>query len=369
MKDFFSLLIFLILIGVPNISYANVAPVKIPGQTLVPLEQNVMRMATTDHIEMTSEEVLIDISILDKIIHEGGTATDSYLRSRSQASVTASFQLKNTSEDEINNFFVGFPFGAGGYTHADDQKAEWTQLRNLHVYIDGSEVAFEKKFYHTTNESSPDPESEPWAVWTMDFGKFGSELAVREIKLSYDILSSDWYFTELASIENLPEGIYDSAAFYYILHTGSGWKDTIGQTDVKMRFPKNIEFVQREFETWGGDANARSWSISPAGYTVDEEKHEITWEMNDWEPEFSSDANPNILVEFMYPETVKIFTDHFPIVSTAELTSSVNDPEKKETVQDVSSNESLSTLWIVSSGTVVLVVFGVVATVRKSKKK
>lgn len=367
---FFSMkYLILTILFLPFVAHANVAPLRIPGQTLVPLEAGSARNTSTDDIRMVSEEVTLDVHLLDKIVEQSSKTTDGYIRGRSQVTVIANFTLANESEFRRSNFVMGFPYQTGLLQDAQSEEEErnFAALQNLHVLIDGEPATFETVVIDEDKQDSFD--GERWATWTVDFGEKGSEHAVREIKVSYDILSSDWYFTELASIENLPEGIYDSAAFYYILHTGSGWKDTIGKTTVRMRFPKDIEFVQREFETWGGDENARAWSISPAEYEVDDEKHEITWQMNDWEPEFSSDANPNILVEFMYPETVKIFTDHFPIVSTAALTSSVNDPEKKETVQDVSSNESLSTLWIVSSGTVVLVVFGVVATVRKSKKK
>lgn len=371
-KLFLSSLLFatLFVLCIPNISHANVAPIQIPGQTLIPLEQNVMRMATTDHIEMTSEEILIDISILDEAVHKGGGTMDSYLWSNSQAAVTASFQLKNTSKDGISDFLIGFPFGTGGYTNEDDQTAEWMLLRNLHVYIDGSEVAFEKKFYNSTNESSLDPESEPWAVWTMDFGKGELDAATRDVKLTYDLYSTDHNKGVLLSENNinLDENSDGSALFYYILHTGRGWKGSIGSTTVRVKVPSEIPFEQEEFTDQYKRSVAQTWDLSPTTFTLDTEKHEIVWHFTNWEPTIPSKpfyglpmddpSNPNIVVEFMYPETSAVLKKYFTLASTTPLKTLATAPTQQNAIVETTdaAKEKRNLSWLI--GAAVLGVLG-----------
>lgn len=211
---FFSLFFF------PFIVYANVAPLRIPGQTLIPLGNSTVQLTSTEDIEMSSEEVGVDVQLLDQQIEQFSTKTDAYIRGRSQAFVTASFILENTSESEQNNFAMGFPLGTGGLRNVEGklETDDFAQLQNLHVFVDGLPLEYET-VSRQANEIDAAP-TERWAVWPVNFGQRGSENARREVKVTYDILSSDMYFTELEMAEKSDGGPYNASLFYYILHTG-----------------------------------------------------------------------------------------------------------------------------------------------------
>lgn len=107
-----------------------------------------------------------------------------------------------------------------------------------------AEVKYTRKEFSTSEIK----ENEPWALWNVDFGSNGSQAAEQEIKVTYEILSSDAYYTDPYDV---PAGVdalrVASASFYYILHTGQGWKGTIGSSVIRAKIPKEIPLNQKEF--------------------------------------------------------------------------------------------------------------------------
>lgn len=364
MKDFFSLLILFVLIGVPNISYANVAPVKIPGQTLIPLDQNEMRATLTEAVEMTAEEVILDISLLKDPVFKTDDSSDYFVRASSEAHVTASFTLTNTSRKNIGDFYIGFPFGTAGYDF-QNQSVELAQLRNLHVFVENQEVTFEKRDHIPKNEYVTDVGSVPWAVWTMDFGKAGSQSAARNIKLTYDIYSSDSNNEAILLSEYnipLPDSLPGSALFYYILHTGSGWKGNIGSTIVRIRFPDEIPLAREEFQDEKKNNVYQTWDIVPTAFTIDEEKHEIVWRFINWEPNIPTQpfygfptedaSNPNIMVQFPYPQTLAVLKEYFSVSSATpleELATSSSQQQAQDKTANDDANKDQNVIWFIGA--------------------
>lgn len=271
----------------------------------------------------------MDIELLNEPIYRTSEKTNAYVRANAKARVEATFKLTNTASHAISDFDLGFPLGTDTLDF-ENQSVDWAQLQNLRVIVDGKEVAFEKKQYQS--EISPDNTNlEDWSVWKMNFGEANTNDAIREVKLTYDIYSTDQSLGILFSENNIQTEGSDpgSAMFYYILHTGRGWKGNIGSTTVRVRVPSDIPFVQKEFTDSNKDVIAQTWDLSPRTFILDTEHHEIIWHFTDWEPTLPSmpffglpmedSLNPNVVIEFLYPETQAALETYFKTVATAPL--------------------------------------------------
>ena len=315
----------------------------IEGESLIPLVDADSRVLTSNDVRMVSEHVDINIEILDEPIYLQMEDADGYLYYHSRAHVTAAFVLENESNSEIRNFSIGFPEGKGdrNLLELDPSTEEysvgptWETLRSFSASIEGQEVESQTVDVNYKNSA----ESEPWSVWTMDFGSAGSNTATRNVVVEYDIYSSDSGFYRsygIDALDNLSSSLYVSnARFYYVLRTGRGWKGKIDSSIIRMRFPEEVELAQKIIEVESDSEYCQTadcdpvtfsaFQIHPSDYRVDAENNTLVWERTDWNPKanlssYDEDyAGDDIVIEFMYPETLAFFDEHFETKSTTPL--------------------------------------------------
>jgi hypothetical protein len=192
-------------------------------------------------VQMVSEDVLITIG-------------------DNRAYVKANFQLRNqgTSEESFN---VRFPVGAdNGFTGV-------SMVENFAAYVDGSPAETTTIYNVMPRCDGCDPI--PWASWPVTFPP-GQQISVDVI---YQVPPYRSY------------GAFDR--YYYILQTGAGWYDSIGEADITVRLP----YAVNEY-----NARLAPDSISPANPQI--EGTDIVWRLTDFEPKSSKD---NVDVELMYP--------------------------------------------------------------------
>ena len=144
-------------------------------------------------VRMVAETVLIEVKNIGDL---------------GQARVTADFTMLNTG-NEAEDLAVRFPISASnGY-------GEYPEITNLAIKVGGRKVAFRRVNYPL---GSDQPQVFPWAEFDVVFPP-GKDVA---LQVSYDLEGT---------------GYYPETAFYYILTTGAGWKDTIGSADIILRLP------------------------------------------------------------------------------------------------------------------------------------
>ncbi|PIS42585.1 MAG: hypothetical protein COT24_02715 [Candidatus Kerfeldbacteria bacterium CG08_land_8_20_14_0_20_40_16] len=315
MKKFLILLV--IFLFLPLVTKANIAPVSVPGQGIVPVDADYGSMSTTDTVTMKSETVLINIRLLDKRIVNSEENSDAYTSSAAAANVKATFNLENITDNEIKDFPVGFPFSTGGVVNNHNMLITngWARLQNLAVEVDGQKINYEEKEFLVPNYPPLTDYTEPWAVWKMDFAKKGDGGSKKQITLSYDIISSDWYHTEFYGASE-PDKDYFSGSFYYILHTGQGWQGNIGSSRIKFFFPKEIKMDIEKFDVNG--VEAYSLQALPDNYSIDKTDHAIEWDFTNWKPAPAYKNNSfsgDIWVNFMYPDTLAYCEKTFSYVN------------------------------------------------------
>jgi hypothetical protein len=180
---------------------ADVAPPDQPtGANLVPGKE-------TTNVRMISEEVIIDVQpdLLPMMGNTWGV--------NDWAKVTASFQMQNTGT-KIEKMDVRFPLmipsGSG------DGFGNQPELEGFRVEVDGKFLDYKE----TTTENPSDYDQTPlkWAVFPVTF------IPDKEtnIVITYQVKAT---------------GYSPFAEFGYILETGAGWKDTIGDGKIVVRLP------------------------------------------------------------------------------------------------------------------------------------
>ena len=181
--------------------HADVAPPDQPtGANLVPGKE-------TTNVRMISEEVVIEVQpdLLPNAQDVWGVSD--------WAKVTASFQMKNTGM-KIEKMDVRFPLmipsGSG------DGFGNQPELVAFRVEVDGMSLDYKE----TTTENPSDYDQTPlkWAAFPVSFtpGK------ITNIDVTYEVKAT---------------GYSPFAEFGYILETGAGWKDTIGEGTIIVRLP------------------------------------------------------------------------------------------------------------------------------------
>ena len=170
--------------------YADIAPpLNPPGTNLEPGTESTQ-------VRMVAETVLIDVKD-DRTPGSLGTAV-----------ITAVFSMRNLgTRDE--RMAVRFPISA------NDGRDRYPLVSGVVVRVDGSRVP-------TRNADYPDLRfPERTASWAEFDVSFPVEEDVR-IEVAYSLEGS---------------GYSPYAAYYYVLETGAGWKDTIGSADITLRLP------------------------------------------------------------------------------------------------------------------------------------
>ena len=243
MKLFYRLmalvLVFAIL-AVPSTVYADIAPPSHPPGS------NPQPGGEGTEVRMVAETVLIEIL--------SNNATDRL----GQAKVTADFTMRNLGT-ETENMGVRFPISSfNGF-------GELPELRNLSVKVNGKTIATQRILEEDPLWSS---NPIPWAEFNTTFPPDQDV----QIQVSYLLDGT---------------GYYPFVAYYYILHTGEGWNDTIGSADIIVRMPYEANQFNVIFDEQIG------WSQTTMGGVID--GREIKWHFEDLEPDRSSDFELSIV--------------------------------------------------------------------------
>jgi len=173
-------------------------------------------------------------------------------------SATVTFTMHNLGETE-ERMQVRFPISA------NDGWFRYPELRNVAVWVNGLQAG-------TRRITGPDPvydnESVPWIGFDVRFPP-GKDV---EVKVSYT---------------GEAMGEYGLAAFFYVLHTGAGWKDTIGSADliVRLPYPATLENV-----IFG---ESTGFSDTTPGFDLS--GNEARWHFEDLEPAWEDDLEVSLV--------------------------------------------------------------------------
>ncbi len=215
-----------ILLAVPSAVLADIAPPANPPGT------NIQPGAETTQVRMVSETVLIDVRAGNNL----GTAR-----------VTADFTMRNLGS-QSESMAVRFPITA------NDGFGNYPEIKELVIKIDGQQISYQRVNYPDIRYQDQDV---PWAEFNVTF-PVGQDVA---IQVAYNLNGS---------------GYMPFTAFYYILETGAGWKDTIGSADIILRlpYPASTQNVIMNMQI--------GWAETPTDGVI--EGNEVRWHFDDFEP-------------------------------------------------------------------------------------
>lgn len=221
--------LFLALLAFPSDVRADIAP------PIYPPGSNPQPGAEITQVRMAAETVVIEVQ------------KDIEPESLGRARVTADFTMHNLGTAD-ERMAVRFPLGG------DDGRGEYPELSNLQIKVNGKLVQHRRANYPDINY--PDQEV-PWAEFDVTFPA-GQDVS---IQVAYDLKGS---------------GYYPFTAFYYILETGAGWKDTIGSADVILRLPYEASPQNVVLDIGIG------WADTTPGGKF--QGNEVRWHFDDFEP-------------------------------------------------------------------------------------
>ena len=243
-------LLILLSILFPGHALADIAPPdQPPGVNLLPGDESTQ-------VRMLAESVLIDV------------LANTPAGSLGQARVTAHFTMQNLgSTDE--KMLVRFPLTF--WNGANDGFGRFPEIKNFAARVNGRAAPVRR--VEVKGPGSSDT-SLPWAEFEVNFPA-GKELPV---EVSY-----------------LTEGVgeYPFISFKYILETGAGWRDSIGEADLTLRLPYEANNQNVIFDEQIG------WSQTTPGSSL--MGREVQWKFNNFEP---SSAD-NLEVSLLMPSTWK----------------------------------------------------------------
>jgi hypothetical protein len=229
MKRLCFIAMLLVLLAFPSHARADVAP------PIFPPGSNPQPGAEMTQVRMAAETVVIEIQ------------KDITSQSLGRARVTADFTMHNTGTAN-ESMAARFPISG------NNGRGEYPELSNLQIWVNGKQVQYRRANYPDVGFSD---EEVPWAEFDITFPA-GQDVSIR---VAYDLNGS---------------GYYPYTAFYYILETGAGWKDTIGSADVILRLPYEASPQNVIFDIGLGWANT-----TPGGIF---EGNEVRWHFDEFEP-------------------------------------------------------------------------------------
>ena len=215
-----------VLLAIPSPVLADVAPpANPPGSNLQPDSE-------TTQVRMVAETVQIDVKATDNL---------------GSARVTADFSMRNLGEAS-ESMAVRFPISA------EDGFGNYPEITDLAIKVDGKPVSFQRVKYPDTRYQSTDV---PWAEFSVTFPT-GQDVP---IQVAYNLKGS---------------GYMPFTAFYYILETGAGWKDTIGSADIILRlpYPASQQNVITNLQI--------GWAETTPGGVI--QGNEVRWHFDNFEP-------------------------------------------------------------------------------------
>jgi hypothetical protein len=229
MRFLYTFLLAAVLLAFPDEARADVAPpINPPGS-------NVQPGGESTQVRMAAEKVVLEVM------------DDGQEQGLGKAHVTADFIMANLGS-EAETMQVRFPISA------NNGRSDYPEITGVVVKVDGKTVT-------TSIASYPQPKYGSDLVPWVEFGvTFPSNVDVA-ISVAYDLQGS---------------GYYPYTAFYYLLETGAGWKDTIGKAEIILRLPyeaSSLNVVQ-DFEI--------GWAKTNRGAIFD--GSEVRWLYEDFEP-------------------------------------------------------------------------------------
>jgi len=210
MKKILVVLICLCFLTVPMPANADIAPpAEPPGANPKPGNESTQ-------VRMTSETVLIEIledTSSESLYVATATAGDEP-DSLGLARVTASFKMRNlgTLPETMK---VRFPVGT------DDGRGNMAELRDLKIAVDGKPAELQKIMAEDPMEIV---QQVPWVEFEVVF------------PVQTDVIIEVQYILEAA-------GELPYIKFEYIFSTGAGWKGTIGNAELTVRFPYKVSIL------------------------------------------------------------------------------------------------------------------------------
>ena len=190
MKKISVILSILILFAFPSNVLADVAPpISPPGSNPQPGTESTQ-------VRMMAETVLVDVQ------------NDIVPDSLGSAMITADFTMRNLGIDS-ESMAVRFPLSAS------NGRGEYPEITDLQVSVAGKQIQYRRTSYPDVEDAS---QTIPWAEFDITF-PVGQDVP---IQVKYKLNGS---------------GYAPYTAFYYILESGAGWKDTIGSADIILRLP------------------------------------------------------------------------------------------------------------------------------------
>ncbi len=184
--------------------------------------------------------------------------------------VEASFTMRNLGSAE-EAFDVWFPLAASVRYPGMLPLISKTTVQDFKVWVDGLPTDTEQ--VKAPDVSDPQVESD-WARFPITFPA-GQDVIVH---VNYTIY---------------PSGRRPFGGFEYILQTGAGWKDTIGQAVVTVYLPDTV--TPENVSQSGTSVEGLPLAPQPAGYTI--QNNTIRWQFTDLEPT----AEDNIFVDVLEP--------------------------------------------------------------------
>jgi hypothetical protein len=221
MKRTLAILIALILaFGVWKSAQADVAP---PWQ---PSGSNPEPGKDSTQVRMVAETVVVQVLKDDP----------------PKAKITADFTMLNIG-DRNENMAVRFPISAY------DGNSSIPEIKNVGIRVNGHATDYKRvdgpeiHFYQ-------EDKLVPWAEFNVTFPA-GEEV---EIRVSYDLDGTGYSYESRTT-------------FYYTMHTGAGWKDTIGSAKVILRLPYeasplNVIIPDKEIDVTTFEGYDVSWSLT-----------------------------------------------------------------------------------------------------------
>jgi len=231
MKRISLALLILILFAFPSTVLADVAPpYNPPGSNLQPGSE-------TTQVRMLAETVLVDVQ------------SDMTPGSLGRARVTADFTMLNLGTVS-ETMAVRFPISA------NDGRGQYPEITDLVIKVNGKQVPFQRANYSDIQFYNQDQDV-PWAEFNITFPA-GQDVP---IQVAYTLNGS---------------GYMPFTAFYYILETGAGWKDTIGSADIILRLPylASTQNVIMDLQI--------GWAETPSGGII--QGNEVRWHFDNFEP-------------------------------------------------------------------------------------
>jgi len=226
MKRISLALLILILLAFPSTVLADVAP---PAN---PPGSNPQPGSETTQVRMMAETVQIDVNADNNL---------------GIARVSADFTMRNLGTVP-ESMAVRFPITA------NDGFGNYPEIKELVIKVNGQQISFQRANYPDIRYQDKDV---PWAEFNITFPA-GQDIP---IQVAYILNGS---------------GYMPYTAFYYVLETGAGWKDTIGSADIILRlpYPASPQNVIMNMQI--------GWAETPSGGVI--QGDEVRWHFDNFEP-------------------------------------------------------------------------------------